>query len=642
MLVPAAQYLRMSTEDQQYSIANQESAIQKYAEEHGYAVVSTYVDAGKSGVAIKTRPGLRGLLQDVMNGRARYRSILVYDVSRWGRFQDTDEAAHYEFLCKNAGIPVRYCAEPFENDGTMPSSIMKALKRTMAAEYSRELGVKVFAGQRRLALLGFRLGGPAGYGLRRMMISADGRRKQILKSNERKAIKSDRVILVPGPKREVECIRTIFALAANEGKTPREIVVELNHRKMKYADGRPWDHLAVYRVLKNEKYIGCNTWGKTQNRLSGPRSRVSRDRWTTKPTAFVPIVEPQIFDRVQKLILKRKTYPKKPDEFLLRGMRRVLAREGKLTEKLLKGRGIFDHRTYCKRFGSVLRAYELIGYRPSSHAFKSVARFREMKRLRADLLARLKELFPEHLRIVHLPGQKMRQVVELDRCLRLAIHICRPVKKTVSGENRWLLRGQPLERGFPALICTVDPTLSTLLDFYVVPEFGNTFRKYKVIAENHAWLKVGRKFQNLSQFYEIAKEVAAAREGADDNIRVGDVVISARSCTVSLGRKEITLGPLASAIFNLLVLNAGRVVSRKTLCQALVGKNVAPVNLNALICSLRVKLGANFSKRIQTVPGLGYVYAYNRNENNGTQGTSPLGQESSDTLWRGSSSQAAG
>jgi DNA invertase Pin-like site-specific DNA recombinase len=29
MLVPAAQYLRMSTEDQQFSIANQQSAIQR-------------------------------------------------------------------------------------------------------------------------------------------------------------------------------------------------------------------------------------------------------------------------------------------------------------------------------------------------------------------------------------------------------------------------------------------------------------------------------------------------------------------------------------------------------------------------------------------------------------------------------------
>ena len=32
---------------------------------------------------------------------------------------------------------------PFANDGSLSSLIMKALKRTMAGEYSRELGVKV-------------------------------------------------------------------------------------------------------------------------------------------------------------------------------------------------------------------------------------------------------------------------------------------------------------------------------------------------------------------------------------------------------------------------------------------------------------------------------------------------------------------
>jgi DNA invertase Pin-like site-specific DNA recombinase len=51
-LVPAAQYVRMSTEHQQYSIANQEAAIRTYAEKHGFLVASTYSDAGKSGVAI--------------------------------------------------------------------------------------------------------------------------------------------------------------------------------------------------------------------------------------------------------------------------------------------------------------------------------------------------------------------------------------------------------------------------------------------------------------------------------------------------------------------------------------------------------------------------------------------------------------
>ena len=102
--IPAAQYLRMSTEHQQYSLENQSAAIQKYAESHGFEIVQTYSDAAKSGVALKRRTGLRQLLQDVVAGTASYRAILVYDVSRWGRFQDTDESAHYEFVCKSAGV----------------------------------------------------------------------------------------------------------------------------------------------------------------------------------------------------------------------------------------------------------------------------------------------------------------------------------------------------------------------------------------------------------------------------------------------------------------------------------------------------------------------------------------------------------
>ena len=133
LLVPAAQYLRMSTEHQQYSLENQSTAIQKYAESHGFEVVRyVFGRCRRSGLVLRHRPGLRQLLQDVV-GTPAYRAILVYDVSRWGRFQDTDESAHYEFLCKSAGVPVHYCAETFANDGTLPSLIMKALKRTMAA-----------------------------------------------------------------------------------------------------------------------------------------------------------------------------------------------------------------------------------------------------------------------------------------------------------------------------------------------------------------------------------------------------------------------------------------------------------------------------------------------------------------------------
>jgi DNA invertase Pin-like site-specific DNA recombinase/DNA-binding winged helix-turn-helix (wHTH) protein len=623
MLVPAAQYLRMSTEDQQYSIPNQQSAIQQYAAQHGYTVVSTYTDAGRSGVALNTRASPKKLLQDVVSGQAQYKTILVYDVSRWGRFQDVDEAAHYEFLCKHAGIPIRYCAEQFENDGTMPSSIMKMLKRTMAAEYSRELGVKVFAGQRRLALMGFKMAGLPGYGLRRMMISADGRQKRILKKYERKAVKSDRVVLVPGPKGEVECVRKIFALAAKERMSPGQIALELNRQMKKTENGKPWDHLTVYRLLKNEKYIGCNTWGKTESKLGGPTLRVPRDLWARKPLAFTPIIKPETFDRVQKLIAKRKTWPKRPDEYLLNAMRRVLAREGRLTERLLKGRGIFDRRTFCKRFGSVLRAYELIGYRPSLHAFKSVARAREMNRLRSGLFTRLKELFPEQLRILRLFRQTHREVVELDGRLRLAVHICGPVKLAKDGETRWLLRTHNVEKGLPALICTVDSARSTMLNFYVMPEFGDSVRKYKVFGENHPWLKIGTKLQSLSQFYEAATKVATGEEAKGaGNICAGDVVVSRRSCTITMDGKDIILPPIDSAIFNLLVLNAGKIVSRKELSNAVDGKKLPSGNLNAHICNLRARLGPRFIRRVQTLPNQGYVYTLDSKKLEGARCTS--------------------
>ena len=108
--IPAAQYVRMSTEHQQYSLENQSLAIQTYADSHDFEIVQTYADSARSGVVLRHRAGLQQLLQDVVRGSSGFRAILVYDVSRWGRFQDTDESAHYEFLCKSAGVPVHYCA----------------------------------------------------------------------------------------------------------------------------------------------------------------------------------------------------------------------------------------------------------------------------------------------------------------------------------------------------------------------------------------------------------------------------------------------------------------------------------------------------------------------------------------------------
>jgi DNA invertase Pin-like site-specific DNA recombinase len=122
----------MSTDHQKYSIASQSAANHVYAANHGMEIVRTYSDHGRSGLSLKRRDALKQLISDVQTGKADFKAVLVYDISRWGRFQDADESAHYEFICKCAGIRVHYCAEQFENDGSSFSAVVKAVKRAMA------------------------------------------------------------------------------------------------------------------------------------------------------------------------------------------------------------------------------------------------------------------------------------------------------------------------------------------------------------------------------------------------------------------------------------------------------------------------------------------------------------------------------
>src|ERR1700682_4574929 len=90
----AAAYVRMSTEHQQYSTSNQMDMIREYAKRRGMTIVQIYSDEGKSGLNIQGRDSLAQMIEDVQKAEAKYSCILVYDISRWGRFQDADESAY--------------------------------------------------------------------------------------------------------------------------------------------------------------------------------------------------------------------------------------------------------------------------------------------------------------------------------------------------------------------------------------------------------------------------------------------------------------------------------------------------------------------------------------------------------------------
>lgn len=362
-MIPAAQYVRMSTEHQKYSTENQRDKIRDYALLHHYDINTTYADDGRSGLRIEGRDALQRMLADVQSRKAPYKVILVYDVSRWGRFQDADESAYYEYICKRAGIQVIYCAEQFENDGSLPATIIKSMKRAMAGEYSRELSAKVFQGQCKLIQLGYRQGGPAGFGLRRMLIDQSGAQKAILKRGEQKSLQTDRVILVPGPPDEVEIVRAIYKMFI-EGKGEYEIAGFLQAGGVISGNGRPWTRSMVHQILTNEKYIGNNVYNRISFKLKKKRVKNAPAMWVRQDGAFDPIVDVESFFTARGIIQERHRIFS--DEDLIEWLKRLLSAHGSLSAHLID---TTEHAPsssiYRSRFGSLLKAYKLAGFNPA-------------------------------------------------------------------------------------------------------------------------------------------------------------------------------------------------------------------------------------------------------------------------------------
>jgi DNA invertase Pin-like site-specific DNA recombinase len=502
--IPAAQYVRMSDEGQQFSIENQKAAIHEYAQRQGFEVVKTYADAGKSGVVLKHRDALRELLQDVLRGDAGYKAILVYDVSRWGRFPNNDEGAHYEFVCTQAGIPLHYCAEPFANDGTPSSSLLKALKRSMAAEFSRELSEKVFRGKSRLVRMGYWVGAQPGYGYRRMMVSADGKRKQKLKEGEHKSLTTDRIVLVLGPRKEVECVRHMFSMVMENRHGCTAIARDLNQRGIDL-NGRLWTHQDVFNIVTNPKYMGCNVWFRGSERLRGKRVRIQPESWVTKPGAFPAIVDQRTFEQVQAT-LPRDADRTWTDEEILGKLKRLFKAKGRLSERMImKSSGMPAIYTIHRHLGSYRQIYKKVGYEfLEEDMFKGEQSERSL-RLHRKIVRHITDLFPGKVVASHLP-HRFRSILLLNDGTIVSLLLCRS-KQRARGKFHWAVDPAPAERDFITLVCRMNLAHDRVYSYYLFPRIKH---KSHQLYRNDPWLAEGIRLKNLSEFLGAIETIRGA------------------------------------------------------------------------------------------------------------------------------------
>ncbi len=498
---PVAAYVRMSTEHQQYSTENQLDRIKEYATRHGMEIVQTYADEGKSGLSIKGRKGLSGMIEEVETGQTRFRAILVYDVSRWGRFQDADESGYFEYICKRTGIAVHYCAEQFENDGSPTSNIIKSVKRSMAGEYSRELSNKVFQGACRLIQLGFKQGGMAGYGLRRMLIDRTGQPKGVLKIGEQKSLQTDRVVLAPGPEDEVATVRWIYRAFLEDGRTEREIALELNDRKVPTDLGRPWTRGTVHQVLTNEKYIGHNVYHRTSFKLKRKHVLNPPEMWIRAQNAFPPLIDVEQFARVQEAVLARAK--RFSDADMLAALKDLWARHGRISGLLIDEQETMpSSAAFRNRFGSLIRAYQLIGYTPQvDFSFIEINRYLRKRHPEVvqEVITRLAKLG------VAVERDPATELLILDRELTVSLVLSRCLP-TPAGSSRWMLRFEEGYRPDLTIAVRMDESNRGIKDYYLLPAIDLAEAKMRLAEDNHVLLDAYR-FDDLEFFFEMAERI---------------------------------------------------------------------------------------------------------------------------------------
>ena len=500
-LTSAAAYVRMSTEHQQYSTSNQMDVIREYAKRRGMQITKDYSDAGKSGLNIEGREALAQMIQDVQDRKINCSSILVYDVSRWGRFQDADESAYYEYICRRAGVAVHYCAEQFENDGSPVSTIVKGVKRAMAGEYSRELSSKVFQGACRLIQLGYKQGGTAGFGLRRMLIDQSGERKAMLKIGEQKSIQTDRVVLVRGPDEEVKIVRWIYQTFIDDGKNESEIATSLNAQGVVTDFGRAWNRATVHQVLTNEKYIGNNVYHRTSFKLKRKHIENPPDKWVRANGVFEGIIEPELFFKTREIILARSQ--KLTDEEMLAKLRGLLSQHGHISGILIdETESLPSSAAFSHRFGSLISAYQLIGYDPKiDYSFIEINR---------KLRKRHPEIVASVVQNIEALGAKASwdenaDLLWVNNELRVSIVLCRHTA-TLVGSSRWLIR---LDAGLKpdiTIAVRMDATNEGIRDYYVLPGIDMMWENLRVAEANGIYLDTYR-FDTLDFFFGMAERV---------------------------------------------------------------------------------------------------------------------------------------
>ncbi len=340
-LRPAAIYLRRSTDRQEKSLEDQRREILRYAGENGFGIVAEFVDDGVSGTSGETRKGFLAMLDEAKSPKRAWQSILVWDIKRFGRMP-SDEAGHYRWLFKQAGVEIIYTSEGFT--GTSADKFLRFFKQEAARDESATLSKAVIRGLVSLADAGWWPGGMAPYGFDLGYYDHTGKLFQVVRSTDSgdklildpaghiirsvqrgqkvKASDTEHVRLLPGLPERIHVARRVFDWYAGGSSLGfKSIADRLNRDGVASPKGRGWALSSIRAMVMNEAYIGRVVWNRRAmgkfHRIAN-RREVERDGcgkrrldwnapedWLVYEDAHEALIDRATFERAQRIMKER-------------------------------------------------------------------------------------------------------------------------------------------------------------------------------------------------------------------------------------------------------------------------------------------------------------------------------------------------
>ena len=308
-----ALYIRLSKEDESEgpseSVTNQKSLLEDFVKKNRLSVYDTYIDDGWSGTNFD-RPDFQRMIGDIEAKKVNM--VITKDLSRLGR--DYIMTGHYmeryfpekrvRYISLLDGIDTG--VESSANDITPFRAIMNDM-------YAKDISKKIKSVKRDKQRKGQFIGGKPMYGYK-------------MHPTEKNKIIIDEEV--------APIVRRIFAMALS-GVSCRQIATTLNEegvltpavycgwnmgRKGPYAG--LWSSERISEMLQNETYIGNMVQGRTVkiSYKSKKCLRQARENWVVVEGTHEPLIDAEIFRKVQMLVNSRKRTKSRTYDFLLRGL----------------------------------------------------------------------------------------------------------------------------------------------------------------------------------------------------------------------------------------------------------------------------------------------------------------------------------